>query len=481
MERQTRQARSVGVAQTRIGDINHASDAPDRRVAHGSAPLRIPLRIGLAAVILVAVVGCASPSSSTTTSPTAAASTTAAAAQSSPAEPVPAANASAGPASTTPASTTMLGARAPVPLDVAPAVSQRPAGHAAHADPAGRLHGVCLRCRPHQSALYGDRPRRHDLRDRHERRPDLRAARSQQRRRRRRGPGLGRRLAPAAWSRHFSTTFCTSAKPTASSASASVRTARARAIPSQSSPSCRAGTVTGPAPLGSTRTAGSSSRLGRAAMSARRDDERRAAISVYNADGSDGRVFMRGLRNAVGLSGTPTPASCGRPTTAATCSATTCRSRRSTACATAATPAGRTATPRPAACWQTRSSAGQTSVQTVDPPAVTFQAHSAPLGLRFYDGTSFPEALHGDLFVALHGSWNRSAPVGYKVIRIPFVDGTPGQAEDFATGWMASEGTAAACGAGRSTCWSRPTAPCSSPTTTAARFIGSPTVPREEP
>ena len=71
---------------------------------------------------------------------------------------------------------------------------------------------------------------------------------------------------------------------------------------------------------------------------------------------------------------------------------------------------------------------------------MTFQAHSAPLGLRFYDGNSFPEALRGDLFVALHGSWNRSVPVGYKIIRIPFAGGTLGQAEDFATGWMASEG-----------------------------------------
>ena len=39
-----------------------------------------------------------------------------------------------------------------------------------------------------------------------------------------------------------------------------------------------------------------------------------------------------------------------------------------------------------------------------------------------------------------HGSWNRTSPVGYKVIRIPFAGGIPGQPEDFAIGWMADEG-----------------------------------------
>lgn len=57
--------------------------------------------------------------------------------------------------------------------------------------------------------------------------------------------------------------------------------------------------------------------------------------------------------------------------------------------------------------------------------------------------------MNGDLFVALHGSWNRSEPTGYKVIRVPFVDGTPGQPEDFVAGWMASEGD-------RSSVWGRP-------------------------
>ena len=43
------------------------------------------------------------------------------------------------------------------------------------------------------------------------------------------------------------------------------------------------------------------------------------------------------------------------------------------------------------------------SCQAADAPAATLQAHPAPLGLRFYDGAGFPEAVRGDLFVALHG------------------------------------------------------------------------------
>jgi glucose/arabinose dehydrogenase len=64
------------------------------------------------------------------------------------------------------------------------------------------------------------------------------------------------------------------------------------------------------------------------------------------------------------------------------------------------------------------------------------QAHSAPLGLEFYSGEQFPEEYRGDLFVAFHGSWNRSEPTGYKVVRIPMEGETAGRVEDFAAGWL---------------------------------------------
>jgi glucose/arabinose dehydrogenase len=69
-------------------------------------------------------------------------------------------------------------------------------------------------------------------------------------------------------------------------------------------------------------------------------------------------------------------------------------------------------------------------------PAVELQAHSAPLGLTFYDGEMFPPQYQGDLFVAFHGSWNRSVPTGYKVVRIKMKDGIPQGMGNFAYGWM---------------------------------------------
>ena len=59
-----------------------------------------------------------------------------------------------------------------------------------------------------------------------------------------------------------------------------------------------------------------------------------------------------------------------------------------------------------------------------------------PARARLLHGTQFPPEYRGDLFVALHGSWNHSTPVGYKVIRVR-LDGESPRAEDFATGWVA--------------------------------------------
>ncbi len=81
-------------------------------------------------------------------------------------------------------------------------------------------------------------------------------------------------------------------------------------------------------------------------------------------------------------------------------------------------------------------------VDTTRTPDVLFQAHSAPLGLAFPSGgPQFPDRyLHG-AFVALHGSWNRSEPTGYKIVFVPFGnDHRPqGFYEDFLTGFL-SEG-----------------------------------------
>ncbi len=75
-------------------------------------------------------------------------------------------------------------------------------------------------------------------------------------------------------------------------------------------------------------------------------------------------------------------------------------------------------------------------------PDVLFQAHSAPLGLSLYDGSQFPTEYRGDLFAALHGSWNRSTPTGFKVVRVRLKKGEPtGEYEDFMTGFVISDGS----------------------------------------
>ena len=73
-------------------------------------------------------------------------------------------------------------------------------------------------------------------------------------------------------------------------------------------------------------------------------------------------------------------------------------------------------------------------------PDYAVGSHTAALGLAFYTGRAFPERYHGGAFIGMHGSWNRSKMVGYKVAFIPFVNGKPaGPMEDIVTGFIADE------------------------------------------
>jgi glucose/arabinose dehydrogenase len=73
-------------------------------------------------------------------------------------------------------------------------------------------------------------------------------------------------------------------------------------------------------------------------------------------------------------------------------------------------------------------------------PDVLLQAHSASLGLTFYNGTQFPPEYRGSLFAAEHGSWNRSKRTGSKVVRVIMKDGEPtGEYEDFVSGFVVSD------------------------------------------
>ncbi|THK40397.1 hypothetical protein E8Q33_14155 [Methylophaga sp. SB9B] len=80
-------------------------------------------------------------------------------------------------------------------------------------------------------------------------------------------------------------------------------------------------------------------------------------------------------------------------------------------------------------------------------PVAEFQAHTAGLGMKFYTGNMFPEDFKGDVIIAQHGSWNRTEPVGYQLMRVTFDDNNEvsGQ-ETFIDGWL-QDGEA----------WGRPT------------------------
>ncbi|HWQ12975.1 MAG TPA: PQQ-dependent sugar dehydrogenase [Roseiflexaceae bacterium] len=164
-------------------------------------------------------------------------------------------------------------------------------------------------------------------------------------------------------------------------------------------------------------------------------DPRHAAITRYEPDGTRPRPFASGLRNAVGFvwndRGELVATNNGRdgmgddipPDTIVVAHGgedfgwPRCH-------------AGRIPDPefgQPGAC------AG------VAQPAFELPAHSAPLGLAFYQGAMFPPEYHGDLLVALHGSFDRSTKVGYKVVRLRMRDGRPVAMEDFMAGWLVGD------------------------------------------
>ncbi len=73
-------------------------------------------------------------------------------------------------------------------------------------------------------------------------------------------------------------------------------------------------------------------------------------------------------------------------------------------------------------------------------PSVSMGAHTASLGLCFYNNTAFPKKYQNGAFVGQHGSWNRSNLAGYRVAFVPFENGKPsGQPEDFLSGFVKEE------------------------------------------
>jgi len=177
---------------------------------------------------------------------------------------------------------------------------------------------------------------------------------------------------------------------------------------------------------------GSSSNLGE------ETDPQRATILVYNADGTGGRIFAKGLRNAIGFDwdpktgvlwaddmgedkhgeekpvdeinriedgkhyGWPYFIEDNKPNSNLT------------------------------------DAKGSLNPADATPPALGLQPHSSPIDLRFYTGKKFPASYQGAMFVALHGSspTSRKDRIPGSVARVVFKDGKPVGLEDFVTGWM---------------------------------------------
>ncbi|MGA6994231.1 MAG: PQQ-dependent sugar dehydrogenase [Candidatus Deferrimicrobiaceae bacterium] len=74
------------------------------------------------------------------------------------------------------------------------------------------------------------------------------------------------------------------------------------------------------------------------------------------------------------------------------------------------------------------------------PPARELGPHVAALGMRFYTGSMFPPRYRNQIFIAEHGSWNRSTPIGYRITLVTRGDGQENGYEVFAEGWLSKRG-----------------------------------------
>jgi len=78
---------------------------------------------------------------------------------------------------------------------------------------------------------------------------------------------------------------------------------------------------------------------------------------------------------------------------------------------------------------------------TTEPSVMEFAAHSAPINLIFLGrATSFPKDYQDDAIISFHGSWNRSKPEGFKILRVKFENGKPVGVEDFFSGFLSVDG-----------------------------------------
>jgi glucose/arabinose dehydrogenase len=174
-----------------------------------------------------------------------------------------------------------------------------------------------------------------------------------------------------------------------------------------------------------------------------RPDERHAVINRMNADGSGLEVFAKGVRNSVGFDWHPVTKELwftdnGRdgmgdnippdelnyaPQKGMNFGFPDCH-------------AGTIPDPE----------FGKEPCSKFTPPAMSLTPHGAAIGMRFYTGSMFPAEYRNQIFIAEHGSWDRSVPIGYRVMLARLEGNKAVKYEPFAEGWL--QGSRA---------WGRPT------------------------
>lgn len=170
-------------------------------------------------------------------------------------------------------------------------------------------------------------------------------------------------------------------------------------------------------------------------------DSTRAAVMQYDENGQNGRVFSRGLRNAVGMAFNPV-----------THDLWVSQNERDNIA-----PDHQNLPPEEVNILHAGGDYGwpycygdripnpefhdTARCASTIPPALEMPAHSAPLSLTFLnDATQLPESDRGDALIALHGSWNRDAPTVARVVRVRVQNNNPVGIEDFVTGWQSPDG-----------------------------------------
>ena len=165
------------------------------------------------------------------------------------------------------------------------------------------------------------------------------------------------------------------------------------------------------------------------------DDPRRAALTRYALDGGDEQVYATGLRNAVGFAWRPSDGSLWA----------TDNNRDLLG---DDFPPGELDQIVEGGFYGWPFANGdripdpdflegyEREIAASIPPAHDFAAHTAPLGITFYDADAFPDRYRGAAFVALHGSWNRSRKIGYEVVAVLFGDDGVPREESFLAGFL---------------------------------------------